>query len=74
MSRICKKHGSKGAFTLVELILVAAIILILAGALMVGVKDWIDLTNRANESVAEESNSISERIHDDEVTLSSYNF
>ena len=74
MSRICKRHGSKGAFTLVELVLVVAIILILASALMLGVNDWIQLTNAANESVADESNALSQRVQEDEASLSSYNF
>lgn len=74
MSRICKRHGSKGAFTLVEIILVVAIILILASALMLGVNDWIQLTNAASNSVAEESNAISQRVQDDEASLSNYNF
>jgi len=74
MIRISKGHRSKGAFTLAEIILVVAIILILASALMLGVKDFIDSAQAANDSIAEESQSLSQRVQDDEVSLASYNF
>jgi hypothetical protein len=41
---------------------------------MLGVNDWIQLTNAANESVADESNALSQRVQEDEASLSSYNF
>lgn len=74
MSRICKRHKSKVGFTLVEMILVIAVIIILASALMVGVKEWIDKTNAANNSVAAESDKVKQQVQDDEASLAHYKF
>ena len=73
MCRICKRHNARG-FTLVEIILVVAVIIILATALMTGVSDWIDKANAANEAVIEQSAEVEQQINDSENMLSGYHF
>jgi prepilin-type N-terminal cleavage/methylation domain-containing protein len=73
MCRICKRHNARG-FTLVEIILVVAVIIILATALMTGVGDWIDKANAANEAVINQSAEVEQQINDSENMLADYNF
>ena len=86
MCRICKRHNARG-FTLVEIILVVAVIIILATALMTGVGDWINKANAANadapaisssvtvnEAVIQQSAEVEQQINDSENMLADYNF
>ncbi len=52
------KRGNKG-FTLVEMVLVIAIIVILAGVLIMGVGDFIDRARNAASSMAEHNRNLS---------------
>ena len=73
MYRISKRHNAKG-FTLVEIILVVAVILILATALMTGVSDWITKANAANEAVIAQGEEVERQINDSENMLAGYDF
>lgn len=73
MRRLSKIYNPKG-FTLVEVILVVAIILILAASVLTGVADWIDKTRAANEQVIAQSSYVEQQINDSEAKLSNYGF
>lgn len=73
MYKISKRHNAKG-FTLVEMILVVAVIIILATALMTGVSDWIDKANAANQAVIDQGAAVEQQINDSENMLANYSF
>ena len=73
MRRLKKMNNPKG-FTLVEIILVVAIILILAGSVFAGVSDWLERTRTANEQVNIQSSYVEQQINDSEAKLANYGF
>jgi len=73
MRRLSKINNPKG-FTLVEIILVVAIILILAASVLTGVADWINKARAANEQVIVQSSYVEQQINDSEAKLSNYGF
>ena len=74
MHRISKKNVNKGGFTLTEMVLVVAIILILAGVLGVGVKDIIDNANRSDDAVRASSSELKAKVDEGEASLAKYKF
>jgi prepilin-type N-terminal cleavage/methylation domain-containing protein len=74
MRRINKSCVSKEAFTLLEIVLVVAIIVILASALLTGVKGYIDQTNTAKNKIDESAQAVDNQVHASEVLLSNYGF
>lgn len=74
MIRISKKHNSKFGFTLVEMVLVIAIIVILATALATNINDVINTGNKAEKAVADASDNLENNINDSERALSAYGF
>ena len=74
MRKINKEYRSKKAFTLLEMVIVIAIIVILASVLIYNINDIINATNYAYDSVAEASDQLGQRIDDSEKQLSQYYF
>ena len=73
MYKISKRHNAKG-FTLVEMILVVAVIIILATVLMTGVSEWINKANAANQAVIDQGAEIEHQINESENMLAGYSF
>ena len=61
MHRLYKRHSSKGGFSLLEVLIVVAIIVILAGVVGVGVAGLIRTANRSNDAVKESSDPSARR-------------
>lgn len=74
MRRVDKRHVSKGGFSLLEILIVVAIIVILAGVVGAGVAGLIRTANKSNDAVAASSQSLSAQIHSGENTLAAYSF
>ncbi len=74
MRRLNKRHSSKEGFSLLEVLIVVAIIVILAGVVGVGVAGLIRTANRSNDAVINSSASLSEQISNSESVLLKYNF
>lgn len=74
MHRISKKYVIKGGFTLTEMVLVVAIILILASVLFVGIRDLIDTANRSDDAVRISSSELRAQVDAGEASLRKYNF
>ena len=74
MKRSSKKHGSKKAFTLVEMLIVIFIIVILASVLGVGATKLINTARAADSAVAESSRINSLQRFNSETLLAHYNF
>lgn len=74
MRRLYKRHSSKGGFSLLEMIIVIAIIVILAGVVGVGIAGLIRTANRSNDAVKESSESLNASISMGESKLSQYSF
>ncbi len=71
MKKINKnKHG----FTLTELILVVAIIIILAGAIGIGVADIINAGQRADTNTKKQAADLRSNINSGEARLTSFGF
>ena len=70
MRRLYKRHSSKGGFSLLEMIIVIAIIVILAGVVGVGIAGLIRTANRSNDAVKESSESLNASISMGESKLS----
>ena len=74
MRRVDKRHVSKGGFSLLEILIVVAIIVILAGVVGAGVAGLIRTANKSNDAVVASSQSLSAQIHSGENTLDAYSF
>ena len=74
MRRLYKRHSSKEGFSLLEVLIVVAIIVILAGVVGVGVAGLLRTANRSNDAVIDSSASLSEQISNSESVLKKYNF
>ena len=74
MRRTCKRRASKGAFTILEIVLVVAIIVILASALLTGVSGYIKGANNANNMVNASAQAVDQHVHDSEAMLEGYGF
>ena len=72
MHKLNKK--SKRAFTLLEMVLVVAIIVILAAALIGNVFDILNTGHRADNAVKEGSERLENSINESEQKLSEYGF
>ncbi len=73
MRRTYKRCNSKG-FTLLEMVLVVAIIVILASSLIFAVNRYINAANKANQDVIDASSQIVQNIDDSEAQLAHYGF
>ena len=74
MRIVDKRHVSKGGFSLLEILIVVAIIVILAGVVGAGVAGLIRTANKSNDAVVASSQSLSAQIHSGENTLAAYSF
>ena len=74
MRRLYKRHSTKGGFSLLEILIVVAIIVILAGVVGVGVAGLIRTANRSNEAVKDSSLSLAASVNAGESSLSSFSF
>jgi type IV pilus assembly protein PilA len=74
MRRLNKRLSSKGGFSLLEMIIVVAIIVILAGVVGVGVAGLIRTANNADAAVKASSESLNASINSGESSLSKYSF
>ncbi|MBR5181312.1 MAG: prepilin-type N-terminal cleavage/methylation domain-containing protein [Clostridiales bacterium] len=74
MRRIDKHSKNLRGFTLVEILLVVGIIIILAGAVALGVGDILDPAKRAQSSVHANVTAQSQSINDSEVHLKNIGF
>lgn len=74
MRRLHKRHSSKGGFSLLEVLIVVAIIVILAGVVGVGVAGLIRTANRTDEAVKQSSESLNASINQGESSLSIFSF
>ena len=70
MRRIHKTQRSKGGFSLLEVLIVVAIIVILAGVVGVGVAGLIRTANKADSAVKDSSESLNASINSGESSLS----
>ncbi|PWJ69707.1 prepilin-type N-terminal cleavage/methylation domain-containing protein [Ruminococcaceae bacterium R-25] len=74
MHRLNKRHIIKGGFSLLEMIIVIAIIVILAGVVGVGVAGMIRTAKNADSAVKDSSLSLNASINSGESSLSKYGF
>lgn len=74
MHRISKKINSKCGFTLTEMMIVVAIIIIIASVVGIGIADLIKSANDSNDAIAASSNSLKKQINDSEEKLDEYSF
>lgn len=74
MRRIHKTQRSKGGFSLLEVLIVVAIIVILAGVVGVGVAGLIRTANKADSAVKDSSESLNASINSGESSLSMFSF
>lgn len=74
MRRICKQSKNIRGFSLVEMLLVVGIIVILAGAVALGVNDVLNPAKKAKSSVSAEKLKISKSIHSSEQKLKDFGF
>ena len=74
MRRLSKSKINIRGFSLVEMLIVVGIIIILAGALALGVSDVMNPAKRAQSSVKAEAGKVSDSISLSESFLSGYGF
>lgn len=74
MRRLCKSKKNFRGFTLVEMLIVVGIIVILAGAIALGVNDILNPAKRAQSSVKAEAGNVSESVLLSEQKLANYGF
>lgn len=74
MRKINRDCKSKGAFTLLEMVIVIAIIVILASVLIFNINKIINAANDADAAVADASDKLGDRIDASESLLAKYSF
>lgn len=74
MRRSCKSHVSRRAFSLLEMVMVIAIIVILASALMLGVSGYIEGSKKAKNLVDDSAQEVENNYHASENKLAGYGF
>ena len=74
MHRISKKTNFRCGFTLTEMMIVVAIIIIIASVVGIGVADLIRSANESNDAIAGSSDSLKRAINSSETKLNGYNF
>lgn len=74
MRRINKRIQNLRGFTLVEMLLVIGIIIILAGAVALGVSDTLDPARRAQENISAKAVAASQSIAGSELHLKNLGF
>ena len=74
MRKTCKTHMSKRAFTLLEMVMVIAIIVILASARMIGVTGYIEGTKKAKNQVDAQADEVSHGVHASEEYLADFGY
>ena len=74
MRRISKQYKTLRGFTLVEMLLVIAIIVILAGTVALGVSDFLDPAKKAQSNVKASALAQSKSISDREFSLCKMGF
>lgn len=74
MRRISKLSRNIRGFTLVEMLIVVGIIIILAGAVALGVNDVLNPAKHAKNSVSARKQAESQSIHASENKLRGYGF
>lgn len=74
MRRINKRIQNLRGFTLVEMLLVIGIIIILAGAVALGVSDTLDPAKRAQENISAKAVAASQSIAGSELHLKNLGF
>ena len=74
MRRICKQSLNVRGFTLIEMLIVVGIIIILAGAIALGVGDVLNPAKKAQSSVSKRVASESKSISLSESKLAGYGF
>ena len=74
MRRINKNCKNLRGFTLVEMLLVVGIIIILAGAVALGVSDNLDPARRAQSNISAKAVAASQSIADSELHLKNLGF
>ena len=65
---------TRRGFTLVEMVLVIAIIVILASALMIGVTGYIEGTKKAKNQVDAQADEVSHGVHASEEYLADFGY
>ena len=74
MRRLNKRHIINDGFSLLEMIVVVAIIVIIASVVGVGIAGMIRTAKKADEAVKDSSLSLNESINNGESSLSKYSF
>jgi prepilin-type N-terminal cleavage/methylation domain-containing protein len=74
MRKVFKSYISKRAFSLLEVLIVVAVIVILAGVVGAGVAGLINTSHRADDAVKASSESLNEQINNGESVLSGFSF
>ena len=74
MRRLSKSKKNFRGFTLIEMLIVVGIIIILAGAVALGVSDVMDPAKKAKNSVKNEAENVSNSVLQSEQKLANYGF
>ena len=74
MRKISKQDRSRGGFTMTEVVIVTAIIIILASVLIIGINSLIKTAKKSESAVRDSSNKVKKQIDDSEAMLASYGF
>jgi prepilin-type N-terminal cleavage/methylation domain-containing protein len=74
MRRLNKEYKSKGGFSLLEMIIVVAIILIIASVVGFGVAGLLNTAHRSNDAVIGSSESLISQMDSGESKLANFSF